>query len=112
MNCCNALDVEEDRKSAAEDPAQARIAAAPMTASNTAGCRKPSHGARAQGGSRIEPPPDARRGGPWLSRSGAGAVGCCGPEPWAASVTMRERAPPFQTDRFGRSYVIDARRDG
>src|SRR5829696_782690 len=65
-------DEAEDRKSAADALAQARIAAAPTTARITAGWRKGSSGARVHGGSRMIPPPERRRGVLGLDRGGAG----------------------------------------
>jgi hypothetical protein len=53
----------EDRNSAADELAQARIAAAPSTARITAGCRNGRNGARVHGGSRTIPPPERGRGG-------------------------------------------------
>ena len=65
-------DEAEDRKSAADALAQARIAAAPRTARITAGWRKGSSGARVHGGSRMIPPPERRRGALGLDRGGTG----------------------------------------
>src|SRR5215207_2702006 len=53
---------EDDRNSAADALAQARIAAAPSTARITAGWRNGRKGARVHGGRKIVPPPDRRAG--------------------------------------------------
>jgi hypothetical protein len=72
----SASDEADDRNSAGDALAQARISVAPSTASSTAGLRNTSVGARVQGGSRNAEP--SRRGRP--GRCG-GAEPAGGPEP-------------------------------
>ena len=100
----------EDRNRAAEELAQARIAAAPSTARITAGWRKGRNGARVQGGSRKMPPvvrrPGRRVGGGATppGRGGSPTVST-GPGPGAARVVRTDVTVGEDPDGSGPSVT-------